>query len=61
MYGDIPAEGITIRVPNPPKTAHLRLPTNQETLDRLALQKSIRRNMGRSSLKSCHVITAPEV
>jgi hypothetical protein len=29
MYGDIPTEGITIRVPNPPKTAFLRLPTNQ--------------------------------
>ena len=47
MYGDIPAEGITIRVPNPPKTAHLRLPTNQEMLDRLAQQKSIRRTIGR--------------
>ena len=47
MYGDIPAEGITIRVPNPPKTAHLRLPTNQELLDRLAQQKSIRRTIGR--------------
>jgi hypothetical protein len=47
MYGDIPLEGITIRVPNPPKTAHLRLPTNQELLDRLAQQKSIRRTIGR--------------
>jgi hypothetical protein len=47
MYGDIPAEGITIRVPNPPKTAHLRLPTNQEILDRLDQQKSIRRTIGR--------------
>ncbi|HLI82664.1 MAG TPA: hypothetical protein VKV17_02035 [Bryobacteraceae bacterium] len=47
MYGDIPAEGITIRVPNPPKTAHLRLPTSQEMLDRLAQQKSIRRTIGR--------------
>jgi len=47
MYGDIPAEGITIRVPNPPKSAHLRLPTTQEMLDRLAQQKSIRRTIGR--------------
>jgi hypothetical protein len=47
MYGDIPAEGITIRVPNPPKTARLRLPTSQEMLDRLAQQKSIRRTIGR--------------
>ena len=47
MYGDIPAEGITIRVPNPPKTALLRLPTNQEMLDRLDQQKSIRRTIGR--------------
>lgn len=47
MYGDIPAEGITIRVPNPPKTAFLRLPTNQEMLERLDQQKSIRRTIGR--------------
>ena len=47
MYGDIPAEGITIRVPNPPKTAHLRLPTNEEMLERLDQQKSIRRTIGR--------------
>jgi len=47
MYGDIPTEGITIRVPNPPKTAFLRLPTNQEILDRLDQQKSIRRTIGR--------------
>ena len=36
-----------MRVPNPPKTAVLRLPTNQEMLDRLAQQKSIRRTIGR--------------
>jgi hypothetical protein len=47
MYGDIPTEGITIRVPNPPKTASLRLPTNQEMLERLDQQKSIRRTIGR--------------
>ena len=47
MYGNIPKEGITIRVPNPPKTAMLRLPTNQEMIDRLAQQKSIRRTIGR--------------
>jgi hypothetical protein len=47
MYGDIPKEGITIRVPNPPKTAFLRLPTNQEMLERLDQQKSIRRTIGR--------------
>ena len=47
MYGDIPTEGITIRVPNPPKTAFLRLPTNQEMLERLDQQKSIRRTIGR--------------
>jgi hypothetical protein len=47
MYGDIPTEGITIRVPNPPKTAFLRLPTNQEMLERLDQQKSIRRIIGR--------------
>ena len=47
MYGDIPTEGITIRVPNPPKTAFLRLPTNPEMLERLDQQKSIRRTIGR--------------
>ncbi len=47
MYGDIPAAGITIRVPNPPKTASLRLPTNDEMLQRLSQQKSIRRSIGR--------------
>jgi hypothetical protein len=47
MYGDIPAAGVTIRVPNPPKTAQLRLPTNEEMLERLDQQKSIRRTIGR--------------
>lgn len=47
MYGDIPAAGITIRVPNPPKSAQLRLPTNEEMLERLDQQKSIRRTIGR--------------
>jgi len=47
MYGTIPADGITIRVPNPPKTAQLRLPTNEEMLERLDQQKSIRRTIGR--------------
>ncbi len=47
MYGDVPAAGITIRVPNPPKTAQLRLPTNEEMLERLDQQKSIRRTIGR--------------
>jgi hypothetical protein len=47
MYGDVPAAGITIRVPNPPKTAQLRLPTNEEMLERLGQQRSIRRTIGR--------------
>ena len=47
MYGDMPAAGITIRVPNPPKTAQLRLPTNEEMLERLDQQRSIRRTIGR--------------
>lgn len=47
MYGNIPSAGITIRVPNPPKTALLRLPTNKEMLERLDQQKSIRRTIGR--------------
>ena len=47
MYGSIPNEGITIRVPNPPKAAHVRLPSNDEMMGRLAQQKSIRRTIGR--------------
>ena len=39
--------GITVRVPSPPKSAILRLPTTQEMLDRLGQQKSIRRTLGR--------------
>ena len=34
-------------MPNPAKTAVLRLPTHQEMVDRLAKQKSIRRTLGR--------------
>jgi hypothetical protein len=39
--------GITVRVPSPPKSAILRLPTTQEMLERLGQQKSIRRTIGR--------------
>lgn len=56
LYGELPAvtneagetlNGVTVRVANPPKSAVLRLPTNQEMLDRLSLHKSIRRSIGR--------------
>jgi hypothetical protein len=47
MYGSISKEGVTVRVPNPPKAARLRLPTSDEILGRLAQQKSIRRTLGR--------------
>jgi hypothetical protein len=47
MYGSIPEQGITIKVPNPPKAARVRLPTSDEMLGRLAQQKSIRRTIGR--------------
>jgi len=47
MYGSIPQDGFVIKVPNPPKTARVRLPNSQEILDRLAQQKSIRRTLGR--------------
>lgn len=43
--GDVPA--VAIRVPNPPKAAYLRLPSNAEILERLDQQKSIRRTIGR--------------
>lgn len=57
LYGDLPevklegveqpVRGFTFRVPNPPKTAILRLPTPAEMTDRLSKQKSIRRTLGR--------------
>ena len=47
MYGNIPSDGIKIRVPNPPKAAFVRLPTNEEMLARLDAQKTIRRDLGR--------------
>lgn len=47
MYGSIPEQGITIKVPSPPKAARVRLPTGDEMLGRLAQQKSIRRTIGR--------------
>ena len=36
MYGNIPEQGITIKVPNPPKAGRVRLPTSDEMLGRLA-------------------------
>jgi len=56
LYGNLPevkladesvVKGVTVRVPNPPKSAVLRLPTSEEMLIRLESQKSIRRSIGR--------------
>jgi len=56
LYGNLPdvkladdtvVKGVTVRVPNPLKSAVLRLPTSEEMLIRLESQKSIRRNIGR--------------
>jgi hypothetical protein len=55
MYGILPKiqtetgdiEGVKVVVPNPPKTAILRLPTNSELLERLDAQRTIRRSIGR--------------
>jgi hypothetical protein len=55
LYGELPAvtindvelRGVTVRVANPPKAAVLGLPTNQQMLERLDQQKSIRRTIGR--------------
>ena len=55
-YGELPEvkaengesiSGVLVRVANPPKTAVLGLPTNQQMIDRLDQQKSIRRSIGR--------------
>jgi hypothetical protein len=55
MYGNIPDTGIKIRVPNPPKAAFVRLPTNEEMLARLDAQKSIRRDLGRRKSQTEYV------
>lgn len=55
LYGQLPEvsigeqkfHGILVNVPNPKKSAVLRLPTSEEILERLAQQKSIRRPIGR--------------
>jgi hypothetical protein len=55
LYGELPEVtvdgvtllGVTVKVANPPKMAILGLPTNQQMLDRLNQQKSIRRTIGR--------------
>ena len=60
LYGNLPTahaeggdiQGVTVKVQNPPKSAVLRLPTNQEMLDRLDQQKSIRRTLGRRKSKT---------
>jgi hypothetical protein len=55
LYGELPTvtidgvelKGVTVKIANPPKTAVLGLPTNQQMLDRLDQQRSIRRSIGR--------------
>jgi hypothetical protein len=55
LYGELPTvtiegvelQGVTVKIANPPKTAVLGLPTNQQMLERLDRQKSIRRSLGR--------------
>ena len=56
LYGELPQvttpsgetlNGVTVRYSNPPKSAVLRLPSNQEMIERLSLHKSIRRTIGR--------------
>lgn len=64
LYGDLPelvvdgqtVRGVTVKIPNPPKSAVLRLPTSQEMLDRMNLQKSIRKSLGRGKSKNEFVV-----
>ena len=54
LYGEMPEQkigdevlrGFTVRNPNPPKTAIIRLPTADEMIQRLDRQRSIRRSAG---------------
>ena len=55
MYGSVPATGIKIRVPSPPKAAFVRLPTSDEMLARLDAQKTIRRDLGRRKSQTEYV------
>ena len=63
LYGELPTihsdagnvQGVSVRVPNPPKTAILRLPTSEEMLTRLGQQKSIRRDLGRRKSQTEYV------
>jgi hypothetical protein len=50
--GDVEYTGILIRVPNPPKAAALRLPTNAEMLEWLDSGHMIRRSIGRRKSKT---------
>lgn len=56
LYGELPqitlpngtvAPGIRVNNPHPAKTAYLSLPTNEQMMERLDSQKSVRRNLGR--------------
>ena len=56
LYGQLPeitlpsgeiTRAIRVSVPNPPKTAFLELPTNEQMVERLDQQKSVRRSLGR--------------
>lgn len=63
MYGKLPSidfngskvNGVTIRIPNPPKSAILGLPTNEQLSERMDSQKSIRRNLGRRKSQTDYV------
>src|SRR5690242_20937187 len=64
LYGELPevtlpngekVKGFRVAVPNPPKEAFLTLPTNDQMLQRLEQQKSIRRSLGGRRSKTDHV------
>lgn len=54
LSGDL-VNGVTIRVPNPPKTAILGLPSNEQLGERMDSQKSIRRSLGRRKSQTDYV------
>lgn len=61
LYGELPdvdpgngglkVRGILVRIPNPKKTAVIRLPTNAEMVERLSKEKFVRRDEGRGQTK----------
>ena len=60
LYGQLPTvtidgkelHGVTVKVANPPKSAVLALPTNEQMMARLNQNKLVRRTLGRGKTQT---------